>query len=102
MAHTSIRSVPSRPAILIWITAPTVYLTAVARETSRLRIGAMMWQLPFYNPLRLAKALAADYKVHVGAIMKGAEPARAREAADRSRRDSGKRHGVLQADARLA
>src|ERR1700682_4450889 len=35
--------------------APSVFLTAVARETSRLRLGAMMWQLPFYQPLRLAQ-----------------------------------------------
>jgi len=40
------------------ITAPTVFLTAVARATSRLRIGAMMWQLPFYHPLRLAQEVA--------------------------------------------
>jgi alkanesulfonate monooxygenase SsuD/methylene tetrahydromethanopterin reductase-like flavin-dependent oxidoreductase (luciferase family) len=40
------------------ISAPTVYLTAVARETSRLRLGAMMWQLPFYNPMRLAQEVA--------------------------------------------
>ena len=31
------------------ISSPSVYLTAVARETSRLRLGAMMWQLPFYT-----------------------------------------------------
>jgi alkanesulfonate monooxygenase SsuD/methylene tetrahydromethanopterin reductase-like flavin-dependent oxidoreductase (luciferase family) len=42
-----------------WLTtAPSVYLTAVARATSRLRIGTMMWQLPFYNPLRLAQEVA--------------------------------------------
>src|SRR5437588_5305942 len=40
------------------ITAPSVYLTAVARATSTLRIGAMMWQLPFYHPLRLAQEVA--------------------------------------------
>ncbi len=40
------------------ITAPTVYLTAVARATSALRIGAMMWQLPFYHPIRLAQEVA--------------------------------------------
>jgi len=40
------------------ITAPSVYLTAVARATERLRIGAMMWQLPFYNPMRLAQEVA--------------------------------------------
>jgi alkanesulfonate monooxygenase SsuD/methylene tetrahydromethanopterin reductase-like flavin-dependent oxidoreductase (luciferase family) len=40
------------------ITAPTVYLTAVARATSRLRVGAIMWQLPFYHPIRLAQEVA--------------------------------------------
>jgi len=40
------------------ITAPTVYLTAVARATRHLRIGAMMWQLPFYHPIRLAQEVA--------------------------------------------
>ena len=40
------------------ITAPSVYLTAIARETSKLRLGAMMWQLPFYQPLRLAQDVA--------------------------------------------
>src|ERR1700731_3917470 len=38
--------------------SPSVYLTAVARETSTLRLGAMMWQLPFYHPLRLAQDVA--------------------------------------------
>ena len=40
------------------ITAPTVYLTAIARATSKLRMGAMMWQLPFYHPIRLAQEVA--------------------------------------------
>src|SRR5437899_6979608 len=40
------------------ITAPSVYLTAVARATSELRIGAMMWQLPFYHPIRLAQEVS--------------------------------------------
>jgi alkanesulfonate monooxygenase SsuD/methylene tetrahydromethanopterin reductase-like flavin-dependent oxidoreductase (luciferase family) len=40
------------------VTAPTVYLTAVARETTHLRLGAMIWQLPFYHPLRLAQEVA--------------------------------------------
>jgi alkanesulfonate monooxygenase SsuD/methylene tetrahydromethanopterin reductase-like flavin-dependent oxidoreductase (luciferase family) len=40
------------------ITSPSVYLTAVARATSRLRIGAMIWQLPFYHPIRLAEEVA--------------------------------------------
>jgi alkanesulfonate monooxygenase SsuD/methylene tetrahydromethanopterin reductase-like flavin-dependent oxidoreductase (luciferase family) len=40
------------------VTSPSVYLTAVARATSRLRIGAMIWQLPFYHPVRLAEEVA--------------------------------------------
>jgi len=40
------------------ITSPSVYLAALARETSTLRFGAMMWQLPFYHPLRLAQEIA--------------------------------------------
>ncbi len=40
------------------ITAPSVDLTAVARATSKLRIGAMMWQLPLYHPIRLAQEVA--------------------------------------------
>jgi alkanesulfonate monooxygenase SsuD/methylene tetrahydromethanopterin reductase-like flavin-dependent oxidoreductase (luciferase family) len=40
------------------VTSPSVYLTAVARATSRLRMGAMIWQLPFYNPVRLAEEVA--------------------------------------------
>ncbi|HEY5210977.1 MAG TPA: LLM class flavin-dependent oxidoreductase [Stellaceae bacterium] len=40
------------------ITAPSIFLTAVARATTRLRIGAMMWQLPFYHPIRLAQDVA--------------------------------------------
>src|ERR1051326_5557735 len=38
--------------------SPNVFLPAVARETSTLRLGAMMWQLPFYNPMRLAQDVA--------------------------------------------
>ena len=37
------------------ITSPSVYLTAIARATDRIRIGTMMWQLPFHHPLRLAQ-----------------------------------------------
>ncbi len=40
------------------ITSPSVYLAAMARETTNLRLGAMMWQLPFYNPMRLAQEIA--------------------------------------------
>src|SRR6266498_2489083 len=40
------------------ITAPSVYLTAIARATTKLRFGAMMWQLPLYHPIRLAQEVA--------------------------------------------
>jgi len=40
------------------ITSPAVWLTAVAGVTSRLRLGTMMWQLPFYHPIRLAQEVA--------------------------------------------
>jgi alkanesulfonate monooxygenase SsuD/methylene tetrahydromethanopterin reductase-like flavin-dependent oxidoreductase (luciferase family) len=40
------------------ITSPSVYLTAIARATDRIRIGTMMWQLPFHHPLRLAQEVA--------------------------------------------
>jgi alkanesulfonate monooxygenase SsuD/methylene tetrahydromethanopterin reductase-like flavin-dependent oxidoreductase (luciferase family) len=40
------------------ITSPSVYLCAVAAHTSTLRMGAMIWQLPFHNPIRLAEEVA--------------------------------------------
>ncbi len=40
------------------ITAPSVYLCAVARETSRIRLGVMIYQLPFHHPMRLAQEAA--------------------------------------------
>ena len=40
------------------ISAPTVYLTALARATQRIRIGAMIFQLPLHHPVRLAQDAA--------------------------------------------
>lgn len=40
------------------ITSPCVYLTGVARATSTLRIGAMVFQLPMHHPIRLAQDVA--------------------------------------------
>ena len=40
------------------ITAPSVYLSAVAQRTSSIRFGVMIYQLPFYNPIRLAEETA--------------------------------------------
>jgi len=40
------------------ISAPTVYLTALARATKEIRIGAMIFQLPLHHPVRLAQDVA--------------------------------------------
>ena len=40
------------------ITAPSVYLAAVAQHTSVIRIGTMIYQLPLHNPMRLAEEAA--------------------------------------------
>ena len=40
------------------ITSPSVFLAAVAQHTERLRLGTMIWQLPFHNPIRLAEEVA--------------------------------------------
>lgn len=40
------------------ITAPSVYLAALARATTTLRIGPMVYQLPMYHPIRLAQDAA--------------------------------------------
>jgi alkanesulfonate monooxygenase SsuD/methylene tetrahydromethanopterin reductase-like flavin-dependent oxidoreductase (luciferase family) len=40
------------------ITSPSVYLSAVVRDTSRFRMGVMIYQLPFHNPVRLAQEAA--------------------------------------------
>lgn len=54
------------------ISAPSVYLTAVARATSQLRFGAMIWQLPFYHPLRLAEEVAMLDQLSRGRVDFGA------------------------------
>jgi alkanesulfonate monooxygenase SsuD/methylene tetrahydromethanopterin reductase-like flavin-dependent oxidoreductase (luciferase family) len=41
-----------------YVTAPNVYLTALASRTSALRFGLMIYQLPFHHPIRLAQDLA--------------------------------------------
>ena len=40
------------------ISAPNVYLAALARETSRLRFGPLVYQLPMHHPIRLAQDAA--------------------------------------------
>jgi alkanesulfonate monooxygenase SsuD/methylene tetrahydromethanopterin reductase-like flavin-dependent oxidoreductase (luciferase family) len=40
------------------ISAPSVYLAAMARETSTIRFGPMVYQLPMHHPIRLAQDAA--------------------------------------------
>src|ERR1041384_7498222 len=40
------------------VSAPTVYLAALARETTKIRIGAMIFQVPLHHPIRLAQDTA--------------------------------------------
>jgi alkanesulfonate monooxygenase SsuD/methylene tetrahydromethanopterin reductase-like flavin-dependent oxidoreductase (luciferase family) len=37
--------------------SPSLFLSAVAQHTTRLRMGALTWVLPIYNPLRLLEEL---------------------------------------------
>jgi alkanesulfonate monooxygenase SsuD/methylene tetrahydromethanopterin reductase-like flavin-dependent oxidoreductase (luciferase family) len=47
------------------LTAPSVYLAALARETSTLRFGPMVYQLPMHHPIRLAEdAATVDHLSH--------------------------------------
>jgi alkanesulfonate monooxygenase SsuD/methylene tetrahydromethanopterin reductase-like flavin-dependent oxidoreductase (luciferase family) len=54
------------------ITAPSVYLCAVARATSRIRLGVMIYQLPFHNPMRLAQEAAMLDQLSHGRLEFGA------------------------------
>src|SRR5918996_4433248 len=54
------------------ITAPSVYLSAVAQRTSRIRFGTMIFQLPFYNPMRLAEETAMLDQLSRGRLEFGA------------------------------
>ncbi len=48
-----------------YISAPNVYLAALARETSTLRFGPMVYQLPMHHPIRLAQdAAMVDHLSH--------------------------------------
>src|SRR5438874_5828567 len=45
-------SIEHQTSTISHLSAPNVYLTALARNTSALRFGAMIYQLPFHNPIR--------------------------------------------------
>ena len=53
-------------------TSPMVFLTALALNTSTIRIGGMIFLLPFYNPLRLAQDAATLDHISGGRLEFGA------------------------------
>ena len=51
-------SIEHQTSTISHLSAPNVYMTALARATSALRFGVMIYQLPFHNPIRLAEDTA--------------------------------------------
>ena len=51
-------SIEHQTSDVSFLSAPSVYLTALARETSAIRFGVMIYQLPFHHPIRLAEEVA--------------------------------------------
>src|ERR1041385_8896138 len=59
-------------AFFTCITSPNVYLAALARETSALRFGPMVYQVPMHNPIRLAQDAAMVDQLSQGRLGVGA------------------------------
>src|SRR2546426_9065807 len=51
-------SIEHQTSSISYLSAPSVYLTALARGTSAIRFGVMIYQLPFHHPIRLAQDAA--------------------------------------------
>ena len=51
-------SIEHQTSPISYLSAPNIYLTALARHTSTIRFGVMIYQLPFHNPIRLAQDAA--------------------------------------------
>ena len=51
-------SIEHQTSSISYLSAPNVYLTALARGTSAIRFGVMIYQLPFHHPIRLAQDAA--------------------------------------------
>lgn len=66
--------------------SPSLFLSAVAQRTGRMRLGALTWLLPLYNPLRLLEELCMLDQLSHGrlelGISRGSSP------------NEGMRHGV--------
>jgi alkanesulfonate monooxygenase SsuD/methylene tetrahydromethanopterin reductase-like flavin-dependent oxidoreductase (luciferase family) len=55
-----------------YVSSPNVYLAALARETSSLRFGPMVYQLPMHHPIRLAQDAAMVDNLSKGRLEFGA------------------------------
>lgn len=55
-----------------YVSSPSVYLAALARETSTLRFGPMVYQLPMHHPIRLAQDSAMVDNLSQGRLDFGA------------------------------
>jgi alkanesulfonate monooxygenase SsuD/methylene tetrahydromethanopterin reductase-like flavin-dependent oxidoreductase (luciferase family) len=51
-------SIEHQTSTISYLSAPNVYLMALARSTSAIRFGVMIYQLPFHHPIRLAQDAA--------------------------------------------
>lgn len=58
LGYRSIHFIEHQNAFFPCVTSSNVYLAAVARETSTLRFGPMVYQLPLHHPIRLAQDAA--------------------------------------------
>ena len=51
-------TIEHQTSAISYLSAPNIYMTALARNTSVIRFGAMIYQLPFHHPIRLAQDTA--------------------------------------------
>ena len=65
-------SIEHQTSDVSFLSAPNVYLTALARGTSVMRFGVMIYQLPFHHPIRLAEEVAMLDHLSKGRIEFGA------------------------------
>lgn len=65
-------SIEHQTSVLSNLSAPNIYMTALARATSVIRFGMMIYQLPFHQPIRLAQDTAMLDQLSRGRLEFGA------------------------------
>ena len=68
-------SIEHQSSDVSFLSSPSVYLTALARATSALRFGMMIYQLPFHHPIRLAEEVSMLDHLSRGRVEFGPAPA---------------------------